>query len=143
VVLIPAGWRTSDSGHTVFLTVSRAAAPADGAAAPADDVRDVAVSNSGPGLPYHVADHATQKYQCTMVLRGVPAWKLTDEWVLYLLLQNFCVPKDTNGPQVLYEVVLPHLAGKTLHEAWADAGETRCTMCAAVGVLTRAHAMLS
>jgi hypothetical protein len=111
---LPCGWRTAKSGHTVFMTVER---PRDGTA----DVRDVHVSNSGQGLQYHPAEHGVAypntRYQATLCLPGIPTHRITDEWFLYLLLQNFGTRKETNTAQVLYEVLLPHLAGVTLNEA--------------------------
>ena len=47
---LPCGWRTAKSGHTLFLTVERPAAGGP-------DARDVHVSNCGPGLQYHPAEH--------------------------------------------------------------------------------------
>ncbi len=94
---LPCGWRTAKSGHTLFLTIERPLSAAT-------DVRDVYVSNSGPGLQYHPADHGSQypttRYQATLALPGVPVERLVDEWVLYLLLQNFGTRKDTNTAQV-------------------------------------------
>ncbi len=56
------------------------------------------------------------RYQTTMTLSGVPTSRVADEWFLYLLLQNFATRKDSNAAHVVYEVLLPHLAGKTLQE---------------------------
>jgi hypothetical protein len=57
---LPCGWRTAKSGHTLFLTIEHPAAPPGAGGSeggPPADVRDVHVSNCGPGLQYHPAEH--------------------------------------------------------------------------------------
>lgn len=159
---VPVGWRTSQSGHVLFLTIENPVASPISAAADASgdvpmgragehpenvprclgsrlllqdsiqicfrlhflsarkvferclyfmhehfdycvlhpfarpsgpaDVRNVIITNVGPGLGYHPVDHAsaypTSRYQASIRLSRVPTTKIADESFLYLLLQN-------------------------------------------------------
>ena len=110
-MMLPVGWRTKKAGHALMLILQRGA---EGAAA---DAFEVVVCNAGPGLQYHASSMATYpkpRFKTWLRLPGVPRAKFLDEGFMYMLYQAVITPNDDNDAKLLYEVLLPHLAGAPL-----------------------------
>jgi hypothetical protein len=56
-----------------------------------------------------------------MRIKKIPKHRLHDEGFLALLLGQLALPRPENSARVLYDVLLPHLAGGTLDVAMAEA----------------------
>ena len=57
-----------------------------------------------------------ERFRTSIVLRDISLQRLADPGVLYMLAQLRTNGKDLNGPTQVYDVLVPHLTGKTLEE---------------------------
>ena len=109
-LLILGGWVCRiGPGHAIMYIVERAA---DG------DSFEFTVCNTGDGVSlYHHHDalshYPKDKHQTALNLRGISPERMASPDVWCMILQLRCVPSELNGPKILYEVILPHLAGAT------------------------------
>lgn len=134
--LLPGGWATPDGGHAVMYAVVREADAPDALSGdgcpPSVAVRrfTFVVLNSGQGLHYHALTHAGAdgqpklRYRTPLALGGVPGWRLLDPSFMYMLLRLRAAAPASNGPPVLYEALLMHLAGDDPVAAARDAAAT-------------------
>lgn len=128
------GWSKADGGHAIMHCVirERDAVTSSGSGA-GSAMQHLALRrftfvtiNTGLGINYHdnrSGDGARAKRQCVqdLALGGVPGWRLLDPAFLYLLVSTRCHPQDSNGPDVVYRVLLPWLAGDAPASALATA----------------------
>ncbi|CAE7596922.1 unnamed protein product [Symbiodinium natans] len=124
MALLPAGWLRStvskdeadvadDSGHCLLLVVVRGKKDSS-------ETCHLAVVNTGEGLQYHPvvasgqAPHPSLPLRDTLVLSGCSRAGLCSSGFWYLIYRQLLFPCDSNGPRLLYGMVLPFANKKPL-----------------------------
>ena len=98
------GWSNDGSGHAIMHMVER----------DRDYQYAFVTANTGEGVNYHPKvqeAYPKDKHRCCIRIRGIPASRFPDEGVWFLFHAIRCFTDDGHIPQMLYEVILPHLAG--------------------------------
>ena len=71
--------------------------------------------NTGDGLGYHpvyAGDYPKRKQKTSMRFGGISPKRILTPAVWYLFFKQKVTAVDENGPEILYEVILPFLAGE-------------------------------
>ena len=108
-LVIPGGWAHDKGGHAIAYVIERAA---DGSYA-------MVVCNTGSGVEYHPPQMLADSYPKTkrrtaMKVSNIPQSRMVEESVWFLLFKMKVISDKSHGPNMLYEVLLPHLAGDLL-----------------------------
>ena len=108
-LVIPGGWAHDKGGHAIVYVIERAT---DGSYA-------MVVCNTGSGVEYHppkmLADTYPKTKRCTaMKVPNIPSQRMVDEAVWFLMFKMKVISDKSHGPNMLYEVLLPHLAGDSV-----------------------------
>ena len=105
-LVIPGGWAHDKGGHAVVYVIERA-----------DDMSyAMVVCNTGSGVDYHPSQMLGDTYpktkRCTaMKVANIPQSRIVDEAVWFLFFKMKVMADKSHGPSMLYEVLLPQLAG--------------------------------
>ena len=89
----------------------------------------LATVNLGQGADYHAGSSARYpllQVRAVMVFGGISRERVLDPAPWFVLFQNVCTSAKSNGPETLYEIVLPHLAsdgGRSLLDALEESEE--------------------
>jgi hypothetical protein len=134
-LVVPGGWSSPTGGHAVIYTIFcdpsastststnsaedlAAAAAAAGTDAPAC-MYSFCVSNTGDGVNYHpridCEYYPKSKHQCAILFRDVPRHRLVEKALWYMLFKMKVTSDSSHGPEMLYEVLLPHLCGNLVY----------------------------
>ncbi len=115
MMMIPGGWRNKEdtAGDLLMHILQRNY----------DNSFNFSTHNSGRGSDYHQSSnlrHPDETTKASFVLENIPAGKILDEgfWYMFFMLQARRSEKHT--PEVLYELLIPHLTGKPVVVALAD-----------------------
>ena len=105
------GWLNRNGGHAVNHVVERTS----------DTTFAFVTCNTGEGVEYHPQLSATyypkDKRRCAIRVHDIPATRFLNPSVWYVFFRNRVVADDENGPQILYDVVLPYLGNDIVHFA--------------------------
>lgn len=107
---IQGGWSGTSGGHAIFYIFERTA----------EDMFAFTVVNTGQGVQYHPAsmsDYPKEKRRIAMRLPGCARSRVLDEGFLFMLFQLQSNPREENTPEMVYEVLLPHLLDGNLLDA--------------------------
>jgi Ca2+-binding EF-hand superfamily protein len=118
-IVIPGGWRQVGAGHSVIHTIIRSTT----------DTFAFCVHNTGKGVDYHpssASSHPKMKYQTTIKIDNIPRDHFMDDAFWYLLFKIQIAEQEDHRPEILYDVLLPHLAGKPLAVALQEQKEDVC-----------------
>ena len=114
-LMIPGGWDGKTSKGALIYLLERTNATSF----------RLIICNRGSGLEYHannaVIDPEKIKYQSCAVLESIPAEKIFDMafWsLMFSLWMNANPASEYHRVEVIYDVLLPWLAGKCLPQAW-------------------------
>ncbi len=120
--ILPGGWSHPSGGHAIVYVVRREA-DAGGASELARRRYTFTIVNTGAGLQYHASREARRRgdgsvdpepkrmHQQGLAVTGVPGWRLLDASFIFMLLRLPALCDASNGPGVVYETLLTHLAG--------------------------------
>ena len=105
--MFPGGWRNKedDAGHLLIHMLER---NQDG------KTFRFSTHNAGKGSEYHQSTnmcHPSEAIQSTFVLESLSEEQILDEgfWYMFFMLQSR--KSDKHSPEMVYELLLPHLAG--------------------------------
>lgn len=114
-LLVPGGWATRTKGnHAIFYVVE---------CLTEGEMFSMTVCNTGQGIFYHPmkgggSDIGVKpKVKTAMHFENIPIDRMGSADVWYMILRQKFNPSDCNGEKIVYEVILPHLAGRPLHDA--------------------------
>ena len=96
------GWMGKGGGHALMFVAER---EEDGSFA-------LAICNTGQGVNYHPkiqGDYPKTKHRCAIRIKEIPAEQFLQEGVWYLFHKMMVFPEKEHGPEMMYEVLLPHL----------------------------------
>lgn len=116
-LVLPGGWREMDTGQAVMYTVLRTG-----------ETFSFFVHNTGKGITYHpstAVDAPKMKYQTTIRISNIPRARMLDDVVWYFFWKIQVAQSDDHRAEVLYEMLLPYLAGKPLAHALAESAEEK------------------
>lgn len=102
----PGGWTNTNPArnHAVVFILERTS----------DDKFGFVICNTGGGVEYHPVtnkDYPKEKRQCAMRIGDVPAEKVCDEALWYMILKLQLFAAEENSRATWYEAVVPHLTG--------------------------------
>lgn len=110
-IIIPGGWTNLGGGHAIVYIIERSS----------DSKFSFTVCNTGEGLGYHpmlgasLSGHKA-KYKTAMFVGEIDENRVTSPDVWFMILRLKLHPSKHNEPKLFYEVILPHLAGVSVHE---------------------------
>jgi hypothetical protein len=107
-IIIPGGWATPSGGHAILYVVE-CYAPGKFA---------FCVCNTGNGISYHPSinvDYPKTKYKTAMRFGEIPLQRISSVEFWYMLLNLMVSRSVHHRPEVVYEVLLPFLAGGSFH----------------------------
>ena len=107
-VLLPGGWCTNNGGHAIMHALERADRPLG------DGGEFIVVTlNTGQGVGHHPGSSKwfPKEKRRTAIRLLADAERIVDPGVWFVLWQQMREWKAVHGPSVLYESLLPHLAG--------------------------------
>ena len=96
------GWMSKGGGHALMFVAER---QENGCFA-------LAICNTGQGVNYHPkiqGDYPKTKHRCAIRIKDIPYEQFLDEGVWYLFHKIMVFPEKEHGPEMMYEVILPHL----------------------------------
>ena len=83
-----------------------------------------ATCNTGDGVNYHpridCEYYPKSKHQCAILFRDVPRHRLIEKSLWYMLFKMKVTSDASHGPEMLYEVLLPHLCGNLVYTAVSE-----------------------
>jgi hypothetical protein len=103
ILVIPGGWRTTETeGHAIVYLLARE-----------QQSFSFTICNTGHGMHYHYAraEVAPPKLKRSLAIRidKIPLYRLCDSSFWYMLYRPLVYPDPSNGPAIIYEVLLPYL----------------------------------
>ena len=107
-VLLPGGWCTNNGGHAIMHVLERSQRPLG------DGGEFIVVTlNTGQGVGHHPGSSKwfPKEKRRTAIRLLADAERVVDPGVWFVLWQQMREWKGVHGPRVLYESLLPHLAG--------------------------------
>jgi hypothetical protein len=117
-VVVPGGWQGKGGSVAVMHVVERLTPSSFGFTTINTQLPQKKAEHHAISMDYYpkIKIRAAIRFECD-------AAKILDEGFWFMLLQNNRMSDaNVHGPAVLYESLLPHLAGQQLHAAIADAG---------------------
>lgn len=125
-LVVPGGWSSPTGGHAVIYIVFCDAAqltnePVTKDAPDEQWVYSFATCNTGDGVNYHpqidCEYYPKSKHQCAIIFEDIPRHRLIEESFWYMLFKMKVISDSSHGPEMLYEVLLPHLCGNLVYTA--------------------------
>ena len=113
LLVVQGGWVQQKGGHAIMYIVERTS----------EEEYSFVVLNTGDGIQYHpwtAADYPKEKCRTAIRIDHIPRARLLDEAVLYTIFKMQTTNSDDNKLEILYEVVLPHLARVRLSDGIAQ-----------------------
>jgi hypothetical protein len=103
------GWCDKGGGHALMFSAERSSAAAD--SNDSGGSFSLVVCNSGEGVNYHPSKEEYPKTKSRTAIRigNIPRDAFLDQAVWYTFFKITCFPEDEHGPEMMYEVILPHL----------------------------------
>ena len=115
------GWSYATKGHSIVYIVEK---EESGKYA-------FVVCNTGRGTEFHPSSNANypkEKKAVALRIGDIPAHRMLDEWLWYLIMKIKLTKHDTHLPDQLYQVILPHLMGNALGDPFVkkQMSEKKC-----------------
>ena len=122
-LLVPGGWNGSDQGSSTVMHIVERTGP---------DEDSFVTCNTGPGLEYHPSDASCPpklRYKTCIRLDNIPRERMEDAgfWTMMFTLWMRAPPSPMHRVEMLYDVLLPWLAGATLPAQLARTAEDKCS----------------
>ena len=116
--ILPGGWHGTVAGHALMHIIECHADPSS----PQGKAFSFVVCNTGAGLQWHpstVKEYPKIKYRTSLRFENIPYSRMVDAgyWLMFFRLQ--VVSSDDHCEDLLYEVILPHIAGTSVGAAAA------------------------
>ena len=116
----PGGWINTNPNrnHAIVLIFERTS----------EERFAVVTCNTGGGVQYHPQssdDYPKTKAQCAMRLCDIPASRVCDEALWYMILKLMCFPAEENSAAMWYEVTLSRCSEIRLKELGAGGAASR------------------
>jgi hypothetical protein len=126
------GWMDKGGGHALMFAAERSAVDS----ADAGGSFSLVVCNTGEGVEYHPSKEEYPKTKSRTAIRigDIPRDAFLDQGVWYTFFKINCFAEDDHGPEMMYEVILPHLCSMVplsstgtkavLQHAWLESAAT-------------------
>ena len=109
VLIFPGGWSRGEEGHVLLYILHKYRGK---------DGFSFTVVNTGEGVEYHACkinpDTTEPLTNLSLTVENVPAHHVADSAFWFFLFRMQVYPDEVNGPQLLYEKLIPFLGGRPL-----------------------------